>query len=131
MWGERTNMASANVLSKAQLSNYQLAVIDVFDADYDTLNSLLKESIDTFASKAFQAQLISEPVLEDKSYSRIIHEFKTGLKLSKSISEVQARCCSFIDILEDLNGPVRTVSRNLCEKLQKLFGMCWVHNCNF
>ena len=125
--GVGSNMASVNVLSKAaktQLSNYRLAVIDVFDTHYDILNSLLKTSIDTFASKAFQARLISEPVWEEKSYSSIVHEFKTGLKLCKSISEVQTQCCSFVDILVDLNGPARTFGKDLCEELQKLFGMC-------
>ena len=127
-------MASANNLSKTaktQLRSYRLAVIDVFDAHYDILSSSLKKSIDTFADKAFQAHLISESVWEEKNYSSIVHEFKTRLKLCKSTLEVQTQCRSFIEILEDLNGPARIVGRDLCEELQKLFGMCCIHDSNF
>ena len=127
-------MASSNDLSKAtktQLRSYRLAVNGIFDSRFDILNSLLKNSIDAFASKAFQAQLISEPVREVKNYSSIVREFKIGLELSKSISEIQTRCCSFIEILEDLSGPPKIVGRDICEELLKLLGMCCMYNCDF
>ena len=127
-------MASTNNLSKAaktQLRSYRLAVIGVFDNHFDLLKSSLKTSMDTFASKAFQIQLISESAQEEKNYSNIVHEFKVGLELCESISDVQSRCCSFIEILEDLNGPPNIAGKHLCKELQELLGMCCVHNCDF
>ena len=127
-------MASTNDLSKAtktQLRSYRKAVIGIFDNHFDLLNLSLKKSIDTFASKAFQAQLISEGAREEKSYSSIVYEFKVGLESCENIIEVQTRCCSFIEILEDLNGPPNIVGKHLCKELQKVFGMCCVYNSNF
>ena len=124
-------MASPNDLSKAtktQLRSYRKAVINIFDTHFNVLSLSLKKSIDTFASKAFESQLISEGAREQKSYSSIVHEFKVSLELCKSILEVQTQCSSFIEILIDLNGPPRRAGRDLCEELQMLLGMCCVYN---
>ena len=127
-------MASANDLSKApktQLRSYRLAVIGIFDKHFDLLSLSLKKSIYAFANKSFQAQLISESAREEKSYSSIVHEFKVGLELCKSVLEVQSRCFSFIEVLEDLNRPPNIAGKDLCKELEKLCGMCCVHNCDF
>ena len=124
-------MASPNEAIKTQLRSYRKSVIKIFDTHFNVLSLSLKKSIDTFASKAFEAQLISEGAREEKSYSSIVHEFKVGLELCKSILEVETQCSSFIEILIGLGGPAGTVGRDLCEELEMLLGMCCVYNNDF
>ena len=107
------------------LRSYRRDVVNVFISHYDRLRLVVEGIMESFASKAFSADMISFSVLvtENDQFSCIFGEFKAGLEICQSISEVQERCKSLTDILEDLGGPVRAVARDLNEKLSSLTGM--------
>ena len=77
----------------------------------------------SFANKAFAAGLISSSVMENINFSSIYEEFKVGLELCRSISEVQERWKTLTGILEDIGGPVGMAGRILNEKMSSLTGM--------
>ena len=97
------------------LKNYRRAVSDVFNLHYARLISVLEGSMRSFASKAFEAGLITFLVMQNSDFSSIFQEFKIGLQLCRSISEVQERCIwkTLTDILEDLGGPASIAGREL------------------
>ena len=109
--------------SDKALRNYTRAVMGVFTSYYAKLSSAVEGTMDSFASKAYSAGLISSPVMKNKNFSNIYEEFKVGLELCKSISEVRKRWKSLTDILEDLGGPAGVAGRDLKEKLSSLTGM--------
>ena len=105
------------------LRSYRRAVINLFTSHYADLNSVLESSMLSFADKAFAAGLISSSVMENINFSSIYEEFKVGLQLCRSISEVQERWKTLTDILEDIGGPASFVGRILNEKMSSLTGM--------
>ena len=102
------------------LKSYKRAVMNVFTSYYAILNSVLEVCVEPFAYKAFAAGLISSTVMKNKTFSSIYDEFKVGLELCKSISEVQKQWKTLTDILEDLGGPASAAGRDLEEKLSSL-----------
>ena len=109
--------------SDKALRNYTRAVTAVFTSYYAKLSSAVEGTMDSFASKAYSAGLISSPVMKNKNFSSIYEEFKVGLELCKSVSEIRKRWKSLTDILEDLGGPAGVAGRDLKEKLSSLTGM--------
>ena len=105
------------------LRSYRRAVMNVFTSHYAILRSVLWGSMEVFASEAFSRDLISFSVMKNKEFSSIYEEFKAGLELCKSVSEVQKRLKSLTDILLDLGGPASVAGRDLDEKLSSLTGM--------
>ena len=105
------------------LRNYTRAVTAVFTSYYARLSSAVEGTMDSFASKAYSAGLISSPVMKNKNFSSIHEEFKVGLELCKSISEARKRWKSLTDILEDLGEQAGVVGRDLNKKLSSLTGM--------
>ena len=114
---------------------YKNGVGYLFRSQYTCLSSVLKTCIATFAEKAYEVGLITEPVKGaavhcshnqlqySKCFSDINEEFTTGLELKNSVKETQEYCQKFVDILKDLRGPPATVGENLEEKLSNLLGM--------
>ena len=105
------------------LRNYTRAVIGIFISYYPKLSSAVEGTMDSFASKAYSARLISSPVMKNKNFSNIFEEFKIGLQLCRSISEVQERWKTLTDILEELGGPASIAGRELNKQLSSLTGM--------
>ena len=111
----------ANVESNF-LTSYRRAVIDIFTSYYAKLSSAVEGTMDSFASKAYSAGLISSTVMKNKNFSSIYEEFKVGLELCKSVSEVRKQWKSLTDILEDLGGPAGVAGRDLNKELSHLPG---------
>ena len=105
------------------LKNYRRAVSDVFNLHYAMLISVLEGSMRSFASKAFEAGLITFSSMQNSVFSSIFREFKISLEFCRSISEVQERWKTLTDILEDLGGPASIVGRELNKQLSSLTGM--------
>ena len=102
------------------LKNYRRAVSDVFNLHYAMLISVLEGSMRSFASKVFEAGLI---FMQNSDFFSIFQDFKIGLQLCGSISEVQERWKTLTDILEDLGGPASIAGRELNKQLSSLTGM--------
>ena len=115
-------MATKADVESNVLTSYTRAVINVFTSYYAKLSSAVEGTMDLFASKAYSAGLISSPVMKNKEFSSIYEEFKVGLELCKSISEVRKQWKTLTDILEDLGGPAGVAGRDLKEKLSYLPG---------
>ena len=103
---------------------YKEANVDVFQDTYDNLKSVLQDSMTSFSGKVYSEGLISSHVMRTKNFESIVHEFTSGLKMMKSVSEVQKHCQIFIKLLEDIRGPAAIAGRNLTQKLSALSGMC-------
>ena len=110
------------------LRRYKIAIFEIFDTRFSRLNSSLKNTIESFVNKAFEAGLITEQVKDEKNFNSVIVEFKTGLEWCKSVTEIQKQCVSFVEILEDLGGPARMAGKKLCQELQKVLGM-YIYMC--
>ena len=102
------------------LESYVKAVIDVFNFQYANLSSALQGCMTKFTEKAFAADMISESVMRNENFADIASEIKTGLKLRKTVKEIQTHCHCLVRILEDLCGPAATVGRNLAAELSTL-----------
>ena len=114
---------------------YKNGVSYLFRSQYTCLSSILKTCIATFAEKAYEAGLITEPVKGaavrcsydqlqySKCFSDINEEFTTGLELKNTIEEIQEYCQKFVEVLKDLGGPPEVFRKKLEEKLLTLFGM--------
>ena len=102
------------------LKRYRRDVIKTFTSFYANLSAVLEGTMETFSNKAYSSGLISSSVM---TFFNIYQEFKAGLELCRSISEIQERWKSLIDILEDLGGSPRMAGRNLYETLTNLDGM--------
>ena len=104
------------------IKNYRRAIIDLLDTNFSKLNSVLEGSLEEFARKAFEAKLITEQVMKDKSFLGMIREFKAGMEWCRNTLEIQSRCTDFIEILESLGGPATTAGQDLNAKLLILDG---------
>ena len=102
------------------LESYKKAVIDVFNSQYANLSSALQGCMTEFTEEVFAARLISESVMRSENFTYIAEELKTGLKLGKTVEEIQTDCHRLVRILEDLGGPATIVGRNLAEELSTL-----------
>ena len=102
------------------LESYKKTVIDVFNSQYANLSSALQGCITKFTEEAFAVSLISESVMRSENFADIANEFKTGLKLRKTVEEIQTLCHCLVRILEDLGGPAAIVGRNLTAELSIL-----------
>ena len=102
------------------LESYRKAVIDTFNSQYANLSSALQGCMTKFTKEAFAASLISESVMRNENFADIANEFKTGLKLRKTIEEIQTHCHCLVRILEDLGGPAAIVGSNLAAELSTL-----------
>ena len=105
------------------LRSYRQAVINVFNSFYANLSAAVKGAMESFAAKAFAADLISSPDMNNRTFYNIYQEFQAGLNLCRSILEIQKRWKSLTDILVDLGGPARMAGMYLNEELTKLNGM--------
>ena len=101
--------------------DYRKAALSIFDDHYDKLRLALKGCIESLASKAFAAKLISDEVLATKDFRRVFSEFKAGFDWAKNVLEIQARCQIFIGILEDIGGPAALASKHLNAELAATF----------
>ena len=102
------------------LESYRKAVIDTFNSQYANLSSALQGCMTKFTEEAFTVKLTSESVMRSENFADIANEFKTGLKLRKTIEEIQTHCYCLVRILEDLGGPAAIVGRNLATELSTL-----------
>ena len=102
------------------LESYRKAVIDTFNSQYANLSSALQGCMRKFTEEVFAASLISESVMRSENFADIANEFKTGLKLRKTVEEIQTHCHCLVSILEDLGGPATTVGRDLAAELSTL-----------
>ena len=102
------------------LESYRKAVIDTFNSQYANLSSALQGCITKFTEEAFAVSLISESVMRSENFADIANEFKTGLKLRKSLEEIQTHCHCLVRILEDLGGTAAIVGRDLAAELSTL-----------
>ena len=102
------------------LERYRKAVIDAFNSQYANLRSALQGCMTKFTEEAFAVSLISESVMRSENFGDIANEFKTGLKLRKTVEEIQTDCHCLVRILEDLGGPAAILGRNLTAELSKL-----------
>ena len=103
------------------LESYKKAVIDVFNSQYANLSSALQGCMTKkFTEEAFAASLISESVMRSENFADIANELKTGLKLGKTVEEIQTNCHRLVRILEDLGGPATIVGRNFAAELSTL-----------
>ena len=104
------------------IKSYRKAVVDLLDTNFSKLNSVLEGSLEMFARKAFEAKLISEQVMKEKSFTGMISEFKAGMEWCRNTLEIQSRCTDFIEIFESLGGPAETAGQDLNVKLLILDG---------
>ena len=102
------------------LESYRKAVIDTFNSQYANLSSALQGCMTKFTEEAFAVKLISESVMRSENFADIANEFKTGLKLRKTVEEIQTHCHCLVRILEDLGGPAAIVGSNLATELSTL-----------
>ena len=102
------------------LERYRKAVIDVFNSQYANLSSALQGCITKFTEEAFAVSLITESVMRSENFADIANEFKTGLKLKKTVEEIQTNCRCLSRILEGLGGPAAIVGSNLTMGLSPL-----------
>ena len=102
------------------LESYRKAVIDTFNSQYANLSSALQGCMTKFTEEAFAVKLISESVMRSENFADIANEFKTGLKLRKTVEEIQTHCHCLVRILEDLGGPAAIVGSNLAVELSTL-----------
>ena len=111
----------AVVPDEKALRSYRRDVVDVFDSHYDKLCSVLKESMESFASKAFAAKLITDEVKNEKKFSSIMSQFKARLECRNSDLEIQEDWKRYIEILEDVGGPAAIAGKDLATKLPIAF----------
>ena len=103
---------------EADVRNYRNAVIRVFKSYYVELSSSLEGCMDSFADKAYASGLISDQVMKErKNFLSIFNEFKAGFNSKTNVLEVQKHYQCFIEILDDLGGPVAAVGKNLASEL--------------
>ena len=102
------------------LESYRKAVINAFNFQYANLSSALQGCMTKFTEEAFAASMISESVMRKGNFADIANDFKTGLRLRKTVEEVQTHCRCLIRILEGLDGPAAIVGRNLGTELSTL-----------
>ena len=102
------------------IETYRKAAIDAFNSQYANLSSALQGCMTKFTEEAFAAGLISESIMKSESFTNIASEFKTGMKLRKTVEEIQTHCHCLVRILEDLGGPAAIVGRNLAAELSTL-----------
>ena len=103
---------------EADVRNYRKSVIGVFRSHYVELSSSLERCMDSFTDKAYESGLISDQVMKErKNFSSIFHEFKAGFDSKTNVLEVQKHYQRFIEILDDLGGPVAAVGKNLASEL--------------
>ena len=102
------------------LESYRKAVTDTFNSQYANLNSALQGCMTEFTKEAFAASLITESVMISENFADIANEFKIGLKLRKTVEEIQTHCHCLVRILENLGGPAAIVGSNLAAELSTL-----------
>ena len=95
------------------LEIYRRAAIDTFDSQYDNLCLAVQGCMTSFFEEMFAASLISESVMRRENFAGIANEFKTKLKLSNTLEDVQTHFNTLVKILENLGGPATIVSKNL------------------
>ena len=103
------------------ITSYRRTVNDVFVSQYHRIRSVLKGSMEDFASRAHSKRLTSSPNMK---FASIFKQFRTGFEWCRSISEIQQRYERFIDILLDIGGPVGDAGKEIEEKLSSLTGKC-------
>ena len=101
------------------IKSYRRAVVDVFVSYYDRIRSVLEENMVSFSGKAFAAHFTSSLIID---FASIFKQFKTGFESCRSILEIQQRYKCFIDILLDIDGPVKDTGKEIEEKLSNLTG---------
>ena len=103
---------------ESDVRNYKKAVIGVFKSHYVELSSSLEGCMDSFTDKAYASGFISDQVMKErKNFLSIYDEFKAGFDSKTNVSEVQKHYQCFIEILDDLGGPVPAVGKNLASEL--------------
>ena len=103
---------------ESDVRNYKKAVIGVFKSHYVELSSSLERCMDSFADEAYASGFISDQVMKErKNFLSIFNEFKAGFNSKTNVSEVQKYYQCFIEILDDLGGPVPAVGKNLASEL--------------
>ena len=101
------------------INGYRRAVVDVFVSYSYEIHSKLKGIMMDFVGRAYAAHFTTS---QDMEFSSIFEQFKTGFESCKSISEIQQRYKCFIDILLDIDGPVKDTGKEIEEKLSNLTG---------
>ena len=104
------------------IKSYRKAVVDLLDTNFSKLNSVLEGCLEAFIRKAFEAKLISDQVMKDKSFNGMISEFKAGMEWCRNTFEIHSRFTDFSEILESLGGPAKTAGQDLYAKLLILDG---------
>ena len=106
-----------------KLRVYRQAITNVLDENFAKLSSVLNGCMKSFAEKAFSAKLIDEEARKRETFSDIIDDFEAGLDWINDVQELWAVCDSFLEILNDLGGPVKRVGDELTAKLLTAAGM--------
>ena len=106
-----------------KLRVYRQAITNVLDENFAKLSSVLNGCMKSFAEKAFSAKLINEEVRKRENFSDIIDAFKAGLDWKNDVQAMWMHCVSFLEILNDLGGPVKCAGDELTAKLMTAVGM--------
>lgn len=83
------------------------------------MRGILKGSMTSFADGMFSANLIGNDTMSSHDYDLIMNEFRHGLNLYYNKQAVQDHFEKFLKVLENLEGPVEELARQLRKKFEE------------
>ena len=80
------------------LHDNQVVLSEIFDVTPETLTEIARE--------LSQVNIITNAAQKKPTYDAIVEMFRAGLKLKKSLSDIEGRCVKFLTALSNVGGPV-------------------------
>ena len=77
---------------------------EVFNSNVARLDSLLRNSMEIFALKMLQEQLIPHAVSRSRQYTTIIDSFLSSFEFITEQREIEQKCIKFLKVLRTTGG---------------------------
>lgn len=104
---------------KENCSKLALTVVQVLTSHHSELKETLSVELKEFSDKLLEKSIISQAVSDSNDFHIIIKQFKETLKNERSVKNLEVKCRMFLSILQNLGGPIETMSNNLKHDMKK------------
>ena len=98
------------IMDFRRLKNILEKVIDSHHAD---LSDVVSGSLDDFANRMFQANIISNTVKDHPDFNKIMKDYKAQMLFLKQLADFRNHCLHLILILQNIGGPASTAAEQL------------------
>lgn len=91
----------------------------ILQTNHSSLKGLLKGAMESFADGVYTASLITTETKSSHDYDRIMEEFQSGLDIQFTVQSVHEYYEKFLQVLEDIGGPMEHIVSILREQASK------------